>query len=330
MDEIIISVLVPVYKVEKFIERCAISLFNQTIQKGVEYIFVDDCTPDKSIEILNSVIDKYPNRKNQVKVIRHEENFGLMWARKTGYVNAKGKYIFFCDSDDFLPIDALEILYKEIINSKADIIIGDYKFLNSYGKSSLILRSKYADGNSKKFHKSMLTITPCFIWGNLYKSTIFKNINYETFLNQTLSEDRILFTQILHNNLEIKGLNKITYFYCQNNESSSRLKPTPKSQLSQIKAWNWLMKDALLNNYLINETKIFLINRIIVSIEYGWDKNLINENFLFYNDLLKFTYINKFIRFPLNIHYNLVLKSRKYSKITNFIRRNLKILMGKF
>lgn len=81
MTDYKVSVIIPVYGVQNFIERCALSLFNQTM-KEVEYIFVNDATPDKSIEILKKVILQYPERK--VIVIDHSENKGLPAARNTG------------------------------------------------------------------------------------------------------------------------------------------------------------------------------------------------------------------------------------------------------
>ena len=71
-----VSIIIPIYGVEFFIERCAISLFEQTLD-DIEYIFVDDCTMDKSVQILQGVIAKYPQRKDNVFIIRHERNKGL-------------------------------------------------------------------------------------------------------------------------------------------------------------------------------------------------------------------------------------------------------------
>ena len=71
-----ISVVIPVYGVEKYIEQCARSLFEQTMQEGIEYVFVDDCSPDRSIEILEEVFKEYPHRDPQVKIIRHPKNPG--------------------------------------------------------------------------------------------------------------------------------------------------------------------------------------------------------------------------------------------------------------
>ena len=77
-----VSILVPIYGVEKYIEQCAISLFSQTYE-DVEYIFVNDCTPDNSISILEKVLANYPERKSQTKIINHPENRGLGAGRKT-------------------------------------------------------------------------------------------------------------------------------------------------------------------------------------------------------------------------------------------------------
>ena len=79
-----VSVVIPVYGVEKYIERCARSLFEQTLD-DIEYIFVNDCTKDRSIDILNEVINDYPARKQQVRIVHHEENKGSALARLSGW-----------------------------------------------------------------------------------------------------------------------------------------------------------------------------------------------------------------------------------------------------
>lgn len=123
MSDYKISVIVPVYGVQNFIERCALSLFNQTM-KEVEYIFVNDATPDKSIELLKKIILKYPERK--ITIIEHSENRGLPTARNTGMSIAKGEYIFHCDSDDFVEPDMLEQLYNKAKTENADIVWCDW------------------------------------------------------------------------------------------------------------------------------------------------------------------------------------------------------------
>ena len=82
-----ISVLVPIYGVVQYIETCAVSLFEQSFDE-LEYIFVDDCSPDNSIDILQAVASRYPHRQQQMRIIRHEKNRGLGAARATALAAA--------------------------------------------------------------------------------------------------------------------------------------------------------------------------------------------------------------------------------------------------
>lgn len=118
-----VSVIIPIYKVEKFIERCVCSLMEQTLQE-VEYIFVDDATPDKSIEVLNECLALFPNRK--ITILHHEHNQGLPAARNTGLAMTTGEYIFHCDSDDYMEPTMLEELYNVAKLNEADIVWCDW------------------------------------------------------------------------------------------------------------------------------------------------------------------------------------------------------------
>ena len=102
-----VSVIIPVYRVEKFIEKCAASLFSQTLD-DVEFIFVDDASPDNSMAVLKKCIQQYPQRKAQIRMLVHKENKGLPAARNTGLAAASGEYVFHCDSDDFVEPDMLD------------------------------------------------------------------------------------------------------------------------------------------------------------------------------------------------------------------------------
>lgn len=120
-----VSVIVPIYNVEKYIERCAVSLFEQTLD-DIEYIFVDDCTPDNSISILESVLKEFPNRIHQVKIIPHKKNQGQAGARTTGMKAMTGEYMIHCDPDDWVEPDMYELMYNQAIKTNADIITCAY------------------------------------------------------------------------------------------------------------------------------------------------------------------------------------------------------------
>lgn len=121
-----VSVIVPIYNVERFIARCAKSLFGQTMRDGVEFIFVDDATPDNSIDVLRHCLQQYPERQKQTVILRHEKNQGLPAARNTGLKAAKGEYVFHCDSDDFLEAKALELMHQAAVRTDADIVWCDW------------------------------------------------------------------------------------------------------------------------------------------------------------------------------------------------------------
>ena len=107
----LLSIVVPIYNVENYIEKSVRSLFEQTYP-NIEYIFVNDCTPDKSMGVLDSVLADYPHRVSNVVVINHTQNKGLAISRHDGFVVAKGEYIATCDSDDWVELDMYENLMR--------------------------------------------------------------------------------------------------------------------------------------------------------------------------------------------------------------------------
>ena len=122
----LVSIVIPVYGVADYIARCARSVFRQTY-RNMEIIFVDDCTPDNSIVVLRHVMEEYPERKAQVKILKHEHNHGLSAARNTGMEAATGDYIYFLDSDDAITEDCIETLEKPMEEKHWDMVTADYK-----------------------------------------------------------------------------------------------------------------------------------------------------------------------------------------------------------
>ncbi|MBQ9194224.1 MAG: glycosyltransferase family 2 protein [Bacteroidales bacterium] len=118
-----VSVIVPIYNVAPYIERCVRSLMEQSLQ-DVQYIFVDDASPDGSIAILQSVFSGYPQRNTTL--LTHSVNKGLPAARNTGLDAATGDFIYHCDSDDYLEPDALELMYNAAIKDQSDFVYCDF------------------------------------------------------------------------------------------------------------------------------------------------------------------------------------------------------------
>ena len=135
-----VSVIIPVYNVRNYIAHCVKSLMEQTLT-NVEFIFIDDATPDDSIDILESILNCYPNRQTDVKILTHTENQGLPAARNTGLKQASGKYIFHCDSDDYIDSSMLEEMYECAEETNADIVWSDWYLSMSKGERYMAMPS---------------------------------------------------------------------------------------------------------------------------------------------------------------------------------------------
>lgn len=165
-----VSVIIPIYGVEKFIERCARSLMEQTLH-DVEYIFVNDATPDNSMEVLTSVIADYPDKKDCIKILNHEENKGLPAARNTGLAVATGEYVFHCDSDDFVEKNMLEELYNKARKTNADIVWCDW-FLTFETNERYMKQPFYA--TSMEALKAMLGGAMKYnVWNKLARRSLY-------------------------------------------------------------------------------------------------------------------------------------------------------------
>lgn len=166
-----VSVIIPIFKVRIFIERCVCSLFEQTLT-DVEYIFVDDASPDDSIDILKACIERYPERKEQVQILVHEQNQGLPAARNTGLAVAAGEYVFHCDSDDFVEKDMLEEMYRAAKAKDADMVYCD--FYLTFAENERYM-SNHAYSSSEEYLKvGLLGGNVKFnVWNKLVRRSIY-------------------------------------------------------------------------------------------------------------------------------------------------------------
>lgn len=117
----LVSILVPVYGAEKYIQSCADSIFHQTYE-NLEIIFVDDFTPDTSITIVEKVLKHYPNRQKQVVIVHHDRNRGLAAARNSAIHIASGEFIYHLDADDWIEPNTIEMMVKKQVETQADIV----------------------------------------------------------------------------------------------------------------------------------------------------------------------------------------------------------------
>jgi glycosyltransferase involved in cell wall biosynthesis len=165
-----VSIIVPIYNVESYIERCVRSLFEQTLN-NIEYVFVDDCSPDQSMTVLHRLIKAYEQKGLTIKIISHEQNKGLPSARNSGLVAATGEYVFHCDSDDWMERDAIEKMYQAAQVKAADIVWTDWYL--SFEKKERYMRQQ-GEGSPLDCIKAMLSGRLKYnVWNKLVRRSIY-------------------------------------------------------------------------------------------------------------------------------------------------------------
>ncbi len=207
-----VSVCIPVYGVEKYIERCARSLFEQTMKEGIEFIFVNDCTLDRSIDILKQVLSEYPERKDQVTILHHEKNQGLVGARNTALKVAKGEYIIHCDSDDWVDLDMYEKMYNKAKETNADMVYCDIVMQWESGRKKEIKINEYKSIH-KIFKETFHTHKFNSLWNKLVRREIVFNKDYIIPNNIIMGEDLLRVSQMLLKCEIISCCNNIFYHY---------------------------------------------------------------------------------------------------------------------
>lgn len=218
MCEIIpkVSVIIPVYGVERYIKRCAISLFEQTLD-DIEYIFIDDCTKDKSIEILYEVLERYPNRKNQVRIEKMFTNSGQAMVRQRGALMATGEYIIHCDSDDWLDLDAYKKLYEKAIEKNYDIVYCDY--YRCVESDLKIINQNNIIDNIDFIKKILgLEMAACF-WNKLIKRELYLKYNFYPLKGLNMGEDIATIVPLIYNTNNIGYVSMPLYYYVYNPNS---------------------------------------------------------------------------------------------------------------
>ena len=264
-----ISVVVTVFNVEKYIRRCIESIQRQTI-KDIEIIVVDDATPDNSMDI----VEEMAKTDDRIIIIRHEKNMGLMWARKTGYMVAQGEYITFCDSDDYLPKDALELLYNGAISSNADIVSGWLTYVKTSGEEIIRYNSlKYGNDKLSAYKSLLRKELHHNLCGKLFKASILKDYTYKTYEHFTNGEDGCLFYQIVDNIDKIIQLDVSVYYYMQNEQSSSQVR-YKENAIKSICIVNKMRNDILSKYVDIKDDLQKCITHILCSLyAKGYDKD---------------------------------------------------------
>lgn len=163
------SIIVPVYNVEKYLDKCLASILRQTF-KNFECIIIDDGSPDNS----NAIIDKYVKLDERFKVL-HQQNMGVSAARNAGLAIAQGDYIAFVDSDDYISNEYLEKFALKIANTDADIVICGFIEVLKDSQKTVCFE---APSTEVIKHNILADIWPSYPWNKCYKKYLFENIRF--------------------------------------------------------------------------------------------------------------------------------------------------------
>lgn len=213
-----ISVIIPIYNVEKYIEKCIYSIFNQTMQESIEFIFVDDNSPDRSLSILNRILTEYPNRKKQTHVISHKRNKGLAAARNSGMQVASGDYILHCDSDDWLEPDMILSMYNRAIETNADIVTCD--FYGNYKKREIYYPQLIPTIPSEYFSMMLEGRAHYAPWNKLIKSELYAKVSPLWTEGINMWEDVSVIPRLVYYADKIEHVARPLYHYNQINNNS--------------------------------------------------------------------------------------------------------------
>ncbi len=301
-----VTLVLPIYNVEKYIERSLLSALNQTFS-SIEYLIINDHGTDNSMEIARTIINSHP-RKDQINIIDHNENRGLGATRNTGIVNAKGEYIYFMDSDDIINPDSILILYNKTLEKKTDLVIGSYKSTD-YGSTGKrwewIFENCYISGHNFEvadyYFKGGFYVMS---WNKLYCTEFLRSNNIKC-IDNTLHEDIFFAFQVALNAESVITISDVTYYYTfryDSTMSSYKLKNYLDfyNSIEKMKCYSENFKESKIYPRVVNYIYGFK-NKIIIDL--NKNQNLTKE--------IKNEYLKKFSNAFLTINEIYNLKNTK-------------------
>lgn len=215
-----VSIIIPVYNVSKYIEKSIACICNQTMQEDVECIIVDDCTPDDSIEKIESLLVNYKGAIT-FNIVKHEKNRGLAAARNTGMQYATGDYVIHLDSDDYYESSMIEDLYNSAISNNADVVLCD--FYQTYLNHEEIFQVTPIN-NTEEYVRLLIrhnySNSIWNVWNKMIKRSIFYNHNISWTEGINFGEDVLICSKLFCFTNKVNKINKPLYHYTHYNVSS--------------------------------------------------------------------------------------------------------------
>ena len=213
-----VSIIITLYNREKYIEKCARSLFDQTLTE-LEYIFIDDASTDNSLKILERIIKDYPHRQPHIKIIHFETNKGVACARRTGIMLVTGEYVIHTDSDDWVDLDMYEKLYNIARRENADIV--GCNMFHEYTNKRFAQDQPYACSVKENIRKLIRGDLHPSLCTSLTRTSIIKENHIEFPEGLNMGEDLYFNLQIYLRAQKIVKAETAPYHYRHDNDSSS-------------------------------------------------------------------------------------------------------------
>lgn len=286
-----ISVIILIYNVEQYIERCIESLYNQTLN-SIEYIFVNDCSSDKSIIKLKRLMALYPERAANSLIINNETNLGQAKSRFKAIKSSHGKYVTFCDSDDYVALNAYEVLYDYIESTTSDLIACGFNRVTNNRQSIEIYSGK--DTAFDWIKDILLTKKMGSLWCHLIKKDLLNDLQCP---EGNVMEDVAILVQCLLKSNKVSTIRTPLYYYCYRPNSITNLKEKVLEQALHMQAnLNLVAVFLKRHNLLLKkeiESKAFFIKKWLLPIIQSprdcqsWLRFKPNRNYKFF--------INKYI-----------------------------------
>lgn len=260
-----VSVISPFYKVAPFIGRCAESLLGQTLE-DVEFIFVDDASPDESREILEKVIARHPERN--ARIVTHEVNKGLPAARNTGIAVATGEFIYHCDSDDWVETDMLEKMYKAATDNGADYVYCD--FWMQFEKSArYMVNPAYSEPEQMIKEGFMAGLMKYNVWNKIAKRSLYEESGIHFPDGHGMGEDMTMILLATHAK-RVAHVAEALYHYVKLNANAfsntfserhlTDIRFNTDRTLKGLEDWNVSDKDLYINLFKLNIKLPFLFS----------------------------------------------------------------------
>lgn len=232
MEELI-SIVIPVYNVENYLNKCIKTIVNQTY-KNLEIILVDDGSTDKS----GKICDEWKEKDTRIKVI-HKKNGGLSDARNVGIRSSVGKYLFFIDSDDYVSLDIIENLYKSMKENNVQIVTDTYVLETYYKKLVTHRKSENIVDSEKALKNIFMQKDSVAVWGRLYLRELFNDIEFPVGKKY---EDLGTIYKIIDKAENVSYINRSGYHYVQRSESICNNRFTKEDYLTIIDFLETILK----------------------------------------------------------------------------------------